>query len=339
MGENTVTSKTLAVATAWRWDQLAEQARVNQWDRRGLGLANLAERTKLSWYHTRGNEPLADFLTKTGMELMGMTAFGLGKLKRLCDLLEHGLKQENKLKPLGKLKPEAEAAPSKKTAPVVVMDLRGALKEWEVPMDFPVRLIRLPIRILNFCTDRKVVSVSELIALWEKLGADDLASRPGVGKATMQGLCRFITCLQYKDHSGASAFLPLDQSGRGLSLGRAVRAHLGDLKPQVRGVLERRLLRGMSLAQSGAPADLTRERARQMEVDFLAGLQDWMGWFAMENEEELEEMPSVADWMEWIGPLPTRKDKVLLEAALAYIEEFPVLKRHGARRPEPVSIL
>jgi Sigma-70, region 4 len=297
--------------TAWRWDELVKKAKAKEWHQSGIDTAILARRTGLSWFHARGNEPLAGFLSKTGVELLSTTSLGLGKVKRLCDVVEAALKQENKASVRGKGSPLAESFPP------VAWDARGTLAEWEVPLDFPIRMIRLPMRILHFCRDRNAVVLADLLRLWDQQGAEEWASQRSIGRESMEGINAFMRALQTKDHTAARAFLPLDESGRGLCLRQAIRAHIKALKPRDRTILERRLLQGMSLVKSGALAGVTRERARQLESGFIRAIQEWVGWFAQGNEDELAYMEGSADWMAWIGRMDSRKDDLLLEAALA----------------------
>ena len=298
-----------------RWDALALEAVRRNWHKSSMSLSQLAEKAGMPWNWVRGDEPLADFLAKNGSDLKGTHGFGMRKAIRLCDIIDRalGLPQESR---------QGAGGRSGVAEPLVeLIDPRKRLEQWGIPLDFPCRLIRLPTRIIHHADELKISELGQLIDLWKDTGATALFGRRNLGKSSVESFSRFMNALAGGDRAAAAGFLPLHESGKGLSLRAALQSVFGELKEQERLVLERRLLQGMTLDRSTEIWGVSRERGRQVVRNFVCELQEWIGWFAYEDASNCKRMPTAAHWLKWIGPLDFPRDDALLNAALLFIFE------------------
>ena len=250
---------------ATRWDELADEARKT--DLGSHTLPDLANSVEMNWYHKRGAESLSGFLELTGQQLFQIHGFGKTKVRRLSKIVELHLNHPE----YDQIKTESKMD--------LTRDSRATLKEWEIPLEFPIKLIALPIRILNFCSTAEITDTEGLIALWEKLGFEGLKLLPNLGRKSVGELQKFMMALKHRNVVEAGKFLPLCQDGAGLSAGQALIAVVRDLNDVEKALLDRRIMDGLTLEQSAEARGLTRERVRQIERDYLRKIHDVFDYF------------------------------------------------------------
>lgn len=287
---------------ALRWDKVASRARQADWGRTGLG--TLATKFGLEWYRVRGDEPVVRFIALAGGELLELHGFGRSKIGRLCEIVERAVDD------LGADCPEVMVESS---------NLLEALVDWEIPTDFPCRLIMLPIRVQNYCSNLELESLGQLLAAWEELGFDGFDAQKNLGVKSVRRLETLVNALRDLDHGTASLFLPLDLAGRGLSLGLSLRQVALDLNPSERSMLTRRLVERMTLEESAEESGLTRERIRQVEAKFLNELRERLDYFSKDYALLLGAWVSTGAWFESLRSNGPAEGDAFLAAALEAI--------------------
>lgn len=261
---------------------------------------------------------MGEFLDLKGASLVGLRGLGRVKIERLCTIVERSLATVPKPKPKPKPGPAtgtgAPAARARANHPK--SDARKALESWEVPPDFPCELINLPVRIRRYCARRGLDGLDQLLEEWERLGYEGFMAQRALGTNSVRRLDVFVSALELGDHAGASAFLPLDPSGRGLSLGRALSRVSSQISPVTRRLLFRRLVERKTLEESGLEDGLTRERVRQREAEFLGRLRDCLDYFSDDLQRLLATWAAGGDWFESLRPIEPLENEELVAAAL-----------------------
>ncbi len=284
---------------AERWDTVAERAKRAGCGR--TGVVTLATRLGLEWYRARGDEPLGFFLERDGKALLELHGFGRRKMGRLCEIVETAVDD------LGEDFAEVVTVPA---------DPLEALATWEIPDDFPCRLIILPFRVIGYCARQGLDGLRHLLEEWERLGFDGFEGQKNLGVRSVRRLEAMVNAFRDLDHKTASLFLPLDPSGRGLSLGQALRLVAMDPNPSERSLLKRRLVERMTLEESAEEDGLTRERVRQVEAKFLKELSERLDYFSSDYAKLLAAWVAGGEWFEPLRYSEQREDDVFLAAAL-----------------------
>lgn len=289
---------------ARRWDEVAARARRFDW--KGAGLATVAGKVDLDWIRLRGDEQVSDFLALDGDSLLALPGFGVGKLRRLCSILEAVMASGG-----------ADLLASEE--PLEVEEPRDpfeALAEWGVPADLPVLLVSLPSIMIKHCITHGLDTLDRVLDEWAAVGPAGFLSRKGLGKLSVMPLKEFVDSLLEKDRKAASAFLPLHPSGSGLSLGLALDKLADAQTPTERTVLTRRLVEEKPLVQCKCAHVQTREGVRQVESRFLLPARHWIHHF---DKERLEMLVNWLDGGDWFAPLRdevSRNNQTLVKAAL-----------------------
>lgn len=289
---------------AARWDDLVCKARTVDWG--DSGLIDLAADAGLEWYGTRGNEPLSRYLKHDGDRIVRLPGFGRKKLGRLCDILAKSIELRGESFP--------EGLPMK-------ADLREILIEWDIPLDFPVRLCELPVRVLRYCDRVGIVSFDQLIDEWLRLGFEGFIDIRNLGTKSVRRLELLMHSIENRDIRSASMFLPLNHSGRGLSLSAALASLSRRPNPVERAMLHRRLIKRMTLEESAKEAGVTRERVRQIEANFLGDFRSRLDYFEETKNTLLQSWVDDTDWFASLRPID---EEALVRAAIEMIfEETP----------------
>ena len=284
---------------AKRWDKIAVRARDVDWGKDCLG--SMASRLGLPWYRGRGEEPLSRFLVYEGSSLVALRGFGFQKIGRLCDIVELALDAP---------------PPADDSEELSYSDPREALVDWSVPPDFPCYLIRLPVRLANYCERQCIAKLGQLLVEWETLGFGGFKAQQNLGSKSVRRLEFFVDSLRIKDHKTASLFLPLDPTGAGLSLGRALALIAMDPKPSERLLLNRRLIERMTLEVSAEDSGLTRERVRQVEANFLNEVRHVLEYFREDCARLLDAWIGISDWEHQIQQLDLHDNENFIAAVL-----------------------
>lgn len=287
---------------AKRWDKIAARACHRDWE--NIGIRTLASQTGLEWYSVRGDEPLASFLVLDGRALLARRGFGSRKIGRLCEIVERALDSEL-----------AEDL-SDYTSTVARLDPHETLVGWGIPPAYPCRLSQLPVRLVNFCDNRGLAGIGELLEEWETLGFEGFKAQPNLGSKSVRQMERFVESLQKKDLETASLFLPIDSSGHGLSLASALKLIAAEPTASERSLLERRMVQRMTLEASAEESGLTRERVRQVEAKFLREVSEMLEYFNEDCARLLDAWIDIVDWARTLHELGLENDEIFITAAL-----------------------
>lgn len=271
-------------ALAARWDALVNPAK-----KRGLGsreVRQLAKQAGTQWYVSRGDEKLEDFLEQNGTSLLFKNpGFGRRKLTKLCDILEN----------LGETTPE----PGENEIGMVSAQQR--LEKYGCPINFPCRLAALPIRIQNYCEMNGVISIGELIEEWERLGYRGLMAERNLGSKSVQALGDLVANLKADNCEAVALVLPLKSGEPGIDFAASLAQVLSEQGGSELKVLEQRLVARLTLAESAEVQGFTRERVRQIEAKFLAGIEGRLDYFHRVRGELLSAWMNMEDWFPLVG--------------------------------------
>lgn len=275
-------------------------------------VGELARTYDLPWFDRLDGERVATYLSYDYRKLMSRHGFGSKKFDRLIAILEAAAANGSD----SNSETEVTAIPRK---------AQDTLREWQIPESFPVELIRLPARVLGFCTNKQVAALGELINVSEALGVRGLLRQGNLGRKSVDELFSFIDALQRGDAAAVRRWLPLAPDSKGLSLTIALQRMIADLSPHHRPLLERRLVLRMTLEEAAAEAGVTRERTRQVARDFLLEpLQRLLDWFPAEQQALLQAWLRAGDLGEVLGPFSNAEDLSLAIGAISAIfEEAP----------------
>lgn len=290
---------------AERWDGLASRARSLDWG--DVGLMDLAMSSGLEWYLGRGNEPLAWFLKHDGRQLVTLPGFGQKKLTKLCEILSKAL--------------EIRMGASAPMIPFVKPELGEVLMEWGIPGEFPCRLCLLPVRVLSYCETQGIMFLGQLLDEWRRLGFEGFKKIRNLGTRSVRQIEVLVHALENRDRKVVGLFIPLSRTGSGVSLSAALTSCAQLPNQAERAMLERRLIKRMTLEESAEEAGVTRERVRQLESEFLGEIRVRLDYFMAEREELLNAWLKGRNWFE---PLLPMDDEELGRAAIeAIFEETP----------------
>ena len=295
---------------ATRWDKIT--VRAHQTDLGNIAIGTLASRAGLEWYRARGDESLSNFLESSGIALLALRGLGLNKIARLCEIVERALDTVS-----GE---DLTNYVSKATD----HDPHEALVSWGIPLDFPCRLTHLPVRLVNFCERQNLTGIGELLDSWKTLGFEGFKAQQNLGSMTVRKMKVFVEFLQRKNLEGASSFLPIDQSGNGLSLRSALKLIGAEPSPSERSLLDRRLVQRMTLEASAEENGVTRERVRQVETAFLREVSEALEYFHQDCARLLDAWMGSGKWYQQLQLLELEKDEIFIGAALvAVFKETP----------------
>lgn len=296
---------------AHRWEKLMHAA-----EREGLGryrICDLAGRSGLTWFASRGEEPLANYLGKDGRAIFLIPGFGRKKIIRLCEILEN---LPNKVLEI----PNEELS---------VSSPRQTLESWNIPHDFPCNLVALPIRLLHYCGKNNIAGLFGLLEEWERLGFYGMKSVRNLGKKTVKELETLVMNLEHEDRQGAALFIPLCPSGNGVDFAASLEHLLAEPSPPELVMLEQRLVERLTLEECSDVRGLTRERTRQVEAKFLGQVQRRLDYFADLRERMLDAWVNSGDWFSLVKWQGTASGAILARAALeAIFRDCP----HGVAR-------
>jgi hypothetical protein len=246
-----------------------------------------------------------DFLDHDGKRIFRLHGFGKKKITRLCDILETLQQGGSEVK-------QEECNPPMALA-------RATLDRWNISADFPCRLIALPIRISHYCEENEITTLDALLGEWERLGHSGFKAKKNLGRKSVNELESFISGLVSGNSELASRFLPLDPNGSGADLAASLAHVLLDQSPAEMEMLKLRLLDRLTLEESAASHELTRERVRQVEMKFLTRILLRLEYFRGLNEKLLKGWVEMEDWFALVGWNGDPDHGALAKAALESI--------------------
>jgi DNA-directed RNA polymerase specialized sigma24 family protein len=195
-------------------------------------------------------------------------------------------------------------------------DPRQRLTRWRVPLDFPVEMIGLGTRMINFCRANRRWTIGQLVDTWEEKGREYFLGQKNLGELSVGRLERFMEALRQGKGREAAEFLPLVWPGGGLSLSRALALAAAGLPAEKRALLEQRWVGNLSGRECGDALGVTRQAVALSEAAFLGEIKRALDYFAGDRDRLL------AAWRKSGTTTSTLKlgpDRAFLAAALAAI--------------------
>lgn len=264
------------VLLAQRWDEVAGRAHKAGWAQSQIKMTSLAKLVGVEWHSTYAHDVLSEYLAYDGTALTRARYIGPIIIKTLCAVLERTLdmttggNQRLKREIMGE-----------------VTDPRQTLADWQVPLDLPCSFLILPERLQRVCREEwNVRDLGDLLEFVDAKGFGLILKWRNLGRKTVAELEQFVNALKDRDRLMASKVLPLDDSGKGLSLSKALKAQLNRLSPGNRKIIELCLGDGLSAAACGERMGLSSALAGIVRKAFVQSARDWLGWFGCHDVDD-----------------------------------------------------
>jgi hypothetical protein len=218
------------------------------------------------WFASRREDRVADFVALSWEQLHRLRGFGRKKIESLVAVLSAAA-------PAERLRSPTEAWPE-------------VLARLSIPDEFPLDLVPLPARLLEFCCESKVNTLGDLLRFYESCGGETaLLKVRNLGRGTTAVARRLYDAAASGDVTALCDFLPLSPSGGGLHLAEGLVMLLRTADESRRTVLVQRLLVGDTLDAVGNRIGVSRERVRQLEIETLRPAAALLAWFTQECDE------------------------------------------------------
>ncbi|RYD75352.1 MAG: hypothetical protein EOP84_18455 [Verrucomicrobiaceae bacterium] len=189
-------------------------------------------------------------------------------------------------------------------------------------------MIILPARVINFCNANGLETLDRFMDRWAELGAYGFLREKNMGKGSVEVIGTLMDSIWSADRETASAFLPLHPSEPGMTLGQSLKLLVRNMPLGVPAFLQRRLVQGLTLADSAEAAGLTRERIRQMEQVLLSDVSARLDYFPKERAKVLDALTEGRDLSELLLEGGNSPDDDLIVAAVEAL--FRNLPRNAA---------
>ncbi len=309
-------------ATAWqetlaaRWEQARAACIQRGWDKPGSPtISAIAAKHGMKWYATRAEDRVQDFIQFDAHGLCNkQLGFGRIKCERLVEILEHVLAESGDGKEIG----------SEETTHHEALTHERFMEAWGIPPDYPLSLVPITKRLLNFCDAQQIGTLKTLLQIWEAVGREGLLAHPNMGRRTADEVKALANAVALGDANAVRKWLPLNDAENGLSLRAAVGIIVARLTADERTLITRRLVEGMTLEESASGHGLTRERVRQMEGSFVRDLRAVLHWFGRDHAVMLERWTERCEWQSFVAPQITPDDTTLVIAGIeAVFAETP----------------
>ncbi len=289
-----------------RWNSLCAKGRTLGWHEEGSPyIADLAAQHGLKWYAQRSQDQVEEFMRHDADGLFNrIPSFGRIKCMHLIEILEAAAD--------GVIVPTEPAA----HVPSFTLSCTEVLQLWGVPSDYPLHLLPLSTRLMNFCEEQQVETLSALLELWATLGRAGLVAHDNIGQRTANELQALACAIAKADATAARRWLPLNDLENGLCLRRALALSFSMLPDQVVVILTRRLVDKITLEESAQGFGLTRERVRQYEAAYLRDIRAILDWFSTAHAQMLDAWTESAPWQAPVLPQDSETATTLILAGI-----------------------
>jgi|GEM_PF-1467523 len=291
---------------AQRWESLRAKGRSLGWHDEGSPfIENLGMQHGLQWYVQRNQDRVEEFMRHDSDGLFNrIPGFGRIKCMRLIEILEAAAEGVPML-------PESVAE-----APSFTLSCTEVLQLWGVPSDYPLHLLPLSTRLIKFCKQQQVDTLSSLLELWATLGRSGLVAHDNIGRGTADELQALACAIAKADITAAHRWLPLNKTANGLCLRRALALCFSMLPRQVVVILTRRLVDKITLEESAEGYGITRERVRQYESNYLRDIRAILDWFSSAHTQMLDAWTESGPWQAPVLPQESEDATVLILAGI-----------------------
>jgi hypothetical protein len=300
---------------ATRWEILRVKGAVLGWHGDDSPFLHaLAAKAGMKWYETRSADKVHEFIRCDAHGLLNnLPGFGRLKCQHLIEILEAA---SNEVEVVGgTLGASAQAF----TRPCVEV-----LQCWGIPMEYPLHLLPLSTRLMNFCQNQQITTLPILLNVWASIGRAGLLSHENIGRRTVDELEDLANAIAHADAASARRWLPINDAENGLCLRRALALNHEARSPRQAQIVARRLVDSLKLEEVGVEFQMTRERVRQLEAAYLRDVCHILDWFTAECALMLEAWMEGKTWQSQVLPQsPPEAEMLILAAIEACFEATP----------------
>lgn len=290
-----------------RWEALRAKGAVLGWHEDDSPFLHvLAAKAGMKWYESRSADQVHDFIRSDAHYLFN-NAPGFGRLKcqHLIEILEAAAEQVG-----------AVGSADGTSAQAFTLTCTDVLQLWGVPLEYPLHLLPLSTRLMNFCQNQQITTLPILLEVWASIGRVGLLSHENIGRRTADELQGLAEAIAHADAAAARRWLPLNDAENGLCLRRALAINHEARPPREAQIVARRLVDGLKLEEVGVEHHMTRERVRQLEAAYLRDVRQILDWFAPECTAMLEAWMEQRAWQSLVLPQTPEEAEALILAAI-----------------------
>jgi len=290
-----------------RWEVLRSKGRALGWHaEKSPHMSSLAAQSGLKWYESRDHDRVSDFMVYDARGLFtGLYGFGRIKCQHLVEVLEAAS--------AAMVLPTASKADE---SHIFTLTCAEVLDLWGVPAEYPLHLLPLGTRLMNFCEAQGITRLPGLLEAWSTLGRAGLLTHENIGKRTVDELQAFAAAVVSADAPAVRRWLPLNDAETGLCLRRLLALSFGMLPANVVTILTRRLVDQLTLEEVGVEHRMTRERVRQIEAAYLRDLGEILAFFAQERAVMLSAWTGGQEWQTPVLPQTPAEAETLILAGI-----------------------
>jgi len=273
-------------------------------------ITDLAREHGFEWYVKRGRDMVGDFIGAQPSDLF-MMHYGFGRTKAalLIEILSAAT---------------GEAVADQGAAPAESLNTADVLTLWGVPDNYPLSLVPLSTRLLNFCENQHITTLHTLLQFWSVVGEEGFRQHRNIGQRTVNEMVALFEAVACGQAEAARQWLPLNDREDGLCVRRAIGLAASRLDEHERQIVTRRLVDGLILEDVGEEFGITRERVRQLADYLLDDLRAVLTWFADDHEAMIEFWMDGGEWQSAVTPQSTPELTSLVVAGIeAIFDETP----------------
>jgi hypothetical protein len=287
-----------------RWETIRAKGRTLGWhEADSPNIAELARRLGLEWYVKRSQDEVHEFMTYDANGLFnGIAGFGETKCRKLIEILEAASSGVE----------ATEAKNESESSDTFVVDCAEVLKRWGVPFTYPLHLLPISTRLMNFCEQQQVETLLRLLEVWDERGAVGMLAQDNIGRRTVGELESLARAVSKANANAVRRWLPLNDAEDGLCLRRALALSYATLPQQTLVALNNRLVGKLTLEESAEDFGITRERVRQYEAAYLRDIRAILDWFSNEQAQMLESWMEHGEWQTLVLPQASPEAEVLI---------------------------
>jgi hypothetical protein len=291
-----------------RWETIRAKGRVLGWHEADSPyIAELARRHGLEWYEKRSQDEVREFMPYDADGLFnGITGFGAKKCQKLIEILEAA----SSFVEATKIETESEASDT------FVIDCAEVLQRWGVPFTYPLHLLPIGTRLMNFCEQQQVGTLLRLLEVWNDQGVVGMLAQDNIGRRTVDELESLARAVSKANAEAVRRWLPLNETEDGLCMRRALALSYESLPQQTLVALNNRLVDKLTLEESAVDYGITRERVRQYEAAYLRDIRAILDWYGHEQAWMLETWMEHGEWQTPVLPQASPEAEALILAGI-----------------------
>ncbi|MCC6699792.1 MAG: hypothetical protein IT365_29485 [Candidatus Hydrogenedentes bacterium] len=166
---------------------------------------------------------------------------------------------------------------------VTKIDVDRALNILKIPRTMPVELLRLPGRARRFLEVEGLTQFGPLLDYLTKVTMEDLLSHEYIGLRTAIHLLNILQAIHEGVPDRIRDYLPLSQSGCGISFSASAALFLNAASAEDRNALHQHLCCHASLRRAAVPSGRSRSRIGQVVIQFVEAMERNLGHFSDER--------------------------------------------------------